>query len=399
LVLIREGVRIIMRSSRSRTRGNGSGKKAEEQLGAPVQIGEITPDMVEAVRNGETMDIVVKSGMVRRVTTKNGKLVAYYKTPSTDDKWVRMPKVTNELLKAFDPDAYGARKQNQAMDQARNQERRAEMEHQYEEEMRRRKRPYLYGTKGEPTDVGNVTPDMVHDLKMGDYQDIRLENGDVRRVVKSGSDRIGYWDRSVYESDGNGGWKPSHLTPEIASAFPSERELMQRQAEDEDRREQKRIDSLPKAERQKALERQQEQRENVSNIASDAARRVSQHWEFGHDAQDVQTTVTRLLSACDIERMPKGQTDDYTSTLTRQYVYFASDGTIEEGDYGLNVCSDAAATACDGYRIRLGDNTRGRIIRKAIASGILQNALYPNQEFEALNDAGVNIKQDDAYLD
>ena len=63
------------------------------------------------------------------------------------------------------------------------------------------------------------------------------------------------------------------------------------------------------------------------------------------------------------------------------------------------MCSDAAATACDGYRIRLGDNTRGRIIRKAIASGILQSALYPNQEFEALNDAGVNIKQDDAYLD
>ena len=27
-----------MRSSRSRTRGNGSGKKAEEQLGAPVQV-------------------------------------------------------------------------------------------------------------------------------------------------------------------------------------------------------------------------------------------------------------------------------------------------------------------------------------------------------------------------
>lgn len=117
-----------MRSSRSRTRGNGSGKKAEEQQGTPVQIGEITPDMVEAVRNGDTMDIVVKSGMMRRVTTKNDKLVAYYKTPSTDDKWVRMPKVTNELLKAFDPDAYGARKQNQAMDQARNNERRTEME-------------------------------------------------------------------------------------------------------------------------------------------------------------------------------------------------------------------------------------------------------------------------------
>lgn len=108
-----------MRSSRSRTRGNGSGKKAEEQQGTPVQIGEITPDMVEAVRNGDTMDIVVKSGMMRRVTTKNDKLVAYYKTPSTDDKWVRMPKVTNELLKAFDPDAYGARKQNQAMDQTK----------------------------------------------------------------------------------------------------------------------------------------------------------------------------------------------------------------------------------------------------------------------------------------
>lgn len=60
----------------------------------------------------------------------------------------------------------------------------------------------------------------------------------------------------MYESDGNGGWKPSRLTPEIAPAFPSERELMQRQAEDEDRRAQKRIDSLPKEERQKALERQ-----------------------------------------------------------------------------------------------------------------------------------------------
>lgn len=105
---------------------------------------------------------------MRRVTTKNGKLVAYYKTPSTDDKWARMPKVTNELLKTFDSDAYDTRKQNQAIDQAKNNERRAAMERQYEEEMRRRKRPYLYGTKGEPTDVGNVTPDMVHDLKMGD---------------------------------------------------------------------------------------------------------------------------------------------------------------------------------------------------------------------------------------
>jgi len=388
-------VRIIMRSSRSRTRGSGSSQKAEEPQGTPVQLGDITPEMVEAVKNGATMDVVVKSGMVRRVTTKNGKLVAYYKTPSTDGKWVRMQKVTNELLKAFDPDAYDTRKQDQERDKAR----RAEMGRKYEDEMRRRKFPYLYGTKGDPTDVGKVTLDMVHDLKTDDYRDVRLDNGDVRRVVKTSSDRIGYWDFNVYERDGDGGWKPSYLTPEIASAFPSEKDLMRMQAEDEDCREQKRINSLPKEERQEALERQQEQRKNVSDIASDAARRVSRHWEFGHHAQDVYTMMTGLLSACDTEKIPEGQTDDYTSTLARQYVYFAADNAIEEGDYGLNVCSDAAATACDGYRIRLGDNMHSRIIRKEIASGILQNALYPNHEFETLNDAGVNVKPDDAYLD
>lgn len=390
-----KGVRIIMRSSRSRTRGSGSSQKAEEQQGTPVQLGDITPEMVEAVRNGATMDVIVKSGMVRRITTKNGKLVAYYKTPSTDGKWARMQKVTNELLQAFDPDAYDARKQDQANEKAK----RAEINRKYEMEMRRRKFPYLYGTKGDPTDVGKIMPDMVRDLKTGDYRDVRLGNGDVRRVVKTSSDRIGYWDLSVYESDGDGGWKPSYLTPEIAAAFPSERDLMRMQAEDEDRREQRRIDSLPQEEKQKALECQQAQRENVSYIASDAARRVSRHWEFGHHAQDVYTMMTGLLSACDTEKIPEGQTDDYTSTLARQYVYFAADNALEEGDYGLNVCSDAAATACDGYRIRLGDNMHSRIIRKEIASGILQNALYPNHEFETLNDAGVNVKPDDAYLD
>lgn len=385
-----------MRSSRSRTRGSGNSQKAEEEWQeTPVQIGDITPEMVESVRNGATMDVVVKSGMVRRITTKNGKLVAYYKTPSTDGKWTRMQKATNELLQAFDPDAYDARKQDQAKEKAK----RAEINRKYEMEMRRRKFPYLYGTKGDPTDIAKVIPDMVRDLKTGDYRDVRLGNGDVCRVVKTGSERIGYWDLSVYESDGDGGWKPSYLTPEIAAAFPSERELMRMQAEDEDRREQKRIDALPKEEKQRVLEYQQEQRKNVSDIASDAARRVSRNQEFGYHAQDVYTVMTGLLSACDTEKIPDGQTDDYTSTLTRQYVYFAADNTIEEGDYGLNVCSDAAATACDGYRIRLGDNARSRIIRKEIASGILQNAIYPNHEFETLNDAGVNIKPDDAYLD
>lgn len=110
------------------------------------------------------------------------------------------------------------------------------------------------------------------------------------------------------------------------------------------------------------------------------------------------------LAAISICAVPSKHIDSRMWTHQRA---IASNRRCPANKYSVHLPSSAlrrtvwkqCTSQLDDNAERLGDNARSRIIRKAIASGILQNALYPNQEFEALSDAGVNIKQDDAYLD
>lgn len=136
-----------------------------------------------------------------------------------------------------------------------------------------------------------------------------------------------------------------------------------------------------------AEEEAQRRREAARRIRSE----VSRDFDVSHAAGAIAGSMSRLLGQCDIEELPDGGSDDYTTALVDQYVTFVSATEAELGGSSADYCSSCALRGMRGYRIRLRDTPEADELLHELRVNIHRFGLYPGRSFGILSRAGVPI--------
>lgn len=128
---------------------------------------------------------------------------------------------------------------------------------------------------------------------------------------------------------------------------------------------------------------------HMRDIAVSVRDNVASDFDVSGYAYEVSNSVSDLLQACDIRKV-KNQ-DEYTQTLVGQYVTFVTGDDIGIGGSSIDYCAWKSMDAFDGYKIRLRDNEYGHDILRRLGDSIRRNAIYPDREMRALEDAGIDM--------
>ena len=129
----------------------------------------------------------------------------------------------------------------------------------------------------------------------------------------------------------------------------------------------------------------------IRDICQRAGAGMRNDWDVSYATGYVTSGLSKLLSQCDIERLPEGKSDPYTTNLVDAYIGFGVCPKWDIGGSNADYCANHALRGISGYRIRLRETPEADLILQDIREGIRRYALYPRKMDSQIKSSGVPL--------